>query len=102
MILLLDEVSREELVTAIGDDGFPSVYIVAPAQVGPLEWLATDERRAQGEAEARVLAAEWLLAAGKDEQAVVALREAVELFDRKEATAPAAKARARIEELAPV
>jgi hypothetical protein len=62
LILLLDEVSREELVTAIGDDGFPSVYIVAPAQVGPLEWLATDERRAQGEAEARVLAAEWLLA----------------------------------------
>ena len=62
MILLLDEVSREELVTAIGEDGFPSVYIVAPAQVGPLEWLATDERRAQGEAEARVLAAEWLLA----------------------------------------
>jgi len=62
LILLLDEVSREELVTAIGEDGFPSVYIVAPAQVGPLEWLATDERRAQGEAEARVLAAEWLLA----------------------------------------
>ena len=62
MILLLDEVSREELVTAIGDAGFPTVYIVATAQVGPLEWLATDERRAQGEAEARVLAAEWLLA----------------------------------------
>jgi tetratricopeptide (TPR) repeat protein len=49
-----------------------------------------------------VALAEVLLAAGKDEQAVVALREAVELFDRKEATAPAAKARARIEELAPV
>jgi hypothetical protein len=62
LLLLLDEVSREELETAIDDDGFPSVYIVAPAQVGPLEWLATDERRAQGEAEARVLAAEWLLA----------------------------------------
>ena len=62
MILLLDEVTRAELETAIHDDGFPSVYIVAPAQVGPLEWLATDERRAQGEAEARVLEAEWLLA----------------------------------------
>src|SRR6478735_5532894 len=61
LILLLDEVSREELEGAIGDD-FPSVYIVAPANVGPLEWLATDEARAQGEAEARVLAAEWLLA----------------------------------------
>jgi hypothetical protein len=33
---------------------------------------------------------------------MVALREAVELFDRKEATAPAARARERIEEPAPV
>lgn len=63
MILLLDEVSRQELQAAIEDDaGFPSVYLVVPAQVGPLEWLATDERRAQTEAEARVLEAEWLLA----------------------------------------
>jgi hypothetical protein len=63
MILLLDEVSRDELETAIGEDGgFPSVYVVAPANVGPLEWLATDERRAQTEAESRVLEAEWLLA----------------------------------------
>jgi hypothetical protein len=63
MILLLDQVSREQLETVIDDeDGFPSVYLVAPAQVGPLEWLATDERRAQVEAEARVLEAEWLLA----------------------------------------
>jgi hypothetical protein len=63
MILLLDEVSREELQAAIDDGaGFPSVYLVAPAQVGPLEWLATDERRARSEAEARVLEAEWLLA----------------------------------------
>jgi hypothetical protein len=63
MILLLDEVSREELEAAIeGEDSFPAVYVVAPAQVGPLEWLATDERRAQSEAEARVLEAEWLLA----------------------------------------
>jgi hypothetical protein len=63
MILLLDEVSRDELEAAIGeDDGFPSVYVVAPAHVGPLEWLATDEGRAHTEAEARVLEAEWLLA----------------------------------------
>jgi class 3 adenylate cyclase/tetratricopeptide (TPR) repeat protein len=52
--------------------------------------------------DALVALADVLVAAGKDEQAVVALREAVELFDRKEATAPAASARARIEELAPV
>jgi hypothetical protein len=24
-------------------DGLPNVYVVAPAQVGPLHWLATDE-----------------------------------------------------------
>jgi len=61
MILLLDEVSREELEQAIGD-GAASLYVVAPAHVGPLEWLATDEVRAHSEAEARVLNAEWLLA----------------------------------------
>jgi len=44
--------------------------------------------------------ADVLVEAGKDEQAVVALREAVELFDRKEATAQAAQTRARLEELA--
>jgi len=43
-----------------------------------------------------------LIAGGKDERAVIALREAVELFDREEATVPAAQARARIEEPAPV
>jgi hypothetical protein len=63
LILLLDEVSRDELEAAVGDeDAFPSVYVVAPANLGPLEWLATDEARAHGEAEARVLEAEWLLA----------------------------------------
>jgi class 3 adenylate cyclase/tetratricopeptide (TPR) repeat protein len=44
--------------------------------------------------------ADVLTASGKDEQAVVALREAVELFDRKEAEAQAAQTRARLEELA--
>jgi len=39
-----------------------SVYIVAPSHPGPLEWLASDEVRAHGEASARVLEAEWLLA----------------------------------------
>ena len=62
LLLLLDEVSRDELEAAVAEDGYPSVYVVAPAHVGPLEWLATDERRAQGEAGAKVLEAEWLLA----------------------------------------
>jgi tetratricopeptide (TPR) repeat protein len=52
--------------------------------------------------DALVALADVLVAGGKDEQAVAAFREAVELFDRKEATAPAASARARIEELAPL
>jgi len=57
----------------------------------------TDYLPLQGDA--LVALGDVLIAGGKDEQALVALREAVELFDRKEATAPAAQARARIEEL---
>jgi|ERR1700722_1503539 len=64
LVLLLEGASREELEAAVAepDDEEPSVYIVAPSHVGPLEWLATDETRAHGEASARVLDAEWLLA----------------------------------------
>jgi len=64
LVLLLDVASREELdgVVAEADADEVSVYIVAPSHVGPLEWLATDEERAHGEASARVLEAEWLLA----------------------------------------
>jgi hypothetical protein len=63
LILLLDGASRAELEAAVDErgDGYPSVYVVAPAQVGPLEWLATDEARAHGEADVRALEAEWLL-----------------------------------------
>jgi len=43
--------------------------------------------------------ADVLVVAGKDDEAVEALREAERLYERKEATAPAANARARIEEL---
>ena len=43
--------------------------------------------------------ADVLVTAGKDDEALAALHDAVELFDRKEATAPAATARARIEAL---
>jgi len=63
LVLVLDEVSRDQLEAAVEGrgDGYPSVYVVVPAHVGPLEWLATDEVRAHGEASARVLEAEWLL-----------------------------------------
>jgi hypothetical protein len=38
------------------------VVHVAPARVGALEWLATDEDDARQQAHVRVLAAEWTLA----------------------------------------
>jgi len=43
-------------------DGEPTVHVVAPTWVGPLEWLATDEDDARSEAEVRALEAEWTLA----------------------------------------
>jgi hypothetical protein len=63
LILLLDGASRAGLEAAVEDhgDGYPTVLVVAPAHVGALDWLATDEARAHGEAGARVLEAEWLL-----------------------------------------
>jgi len=39
----------------------PNVYVVAPAHVGPLHWLATDEQAARAEAGVRALEAEWIL-----------------------------------------
>jgi len=38
------------------------IHVVAPALVGPLDWLATAEDRARLEAEVRLLEAEWTLA----------------------------------------
>lgn len=62
LVVLMGAVSRDELETAVASDaGAVSIYVVAPSHVGPLEWLATDEERAHGEAAARVLEAEWLL-----------------------------------------
>lgn len=89
LVLLLDPVSRETLEGAVesaeGEDVV--VYVVAPARVGPLEWLATDERRAHGEAGARVLEAEWLLAGAAEiggetgaSDPVLAVTDALERF----------------------
>ena len=63
LILLLEGASREDLEAAVEarGDGYPTVHIVVPANVSALDWLATDETRAQGEAGARALEAEWLL-----------------------------------------
>ena len=89
LVVLFDGASRVELEAAVAgsDEGDAAVYIVAPTHVGPLEWLATDESRAQGEAAARVLEAEWLLAgvselggeAGESDP-VVAVGDALERF----------------------
>jgi hypothetical protein len=64
LILLLDDATETELEAAVEEHGggYPSVYVVAPAHVKALEWLATDEARAHGEADVRALEAEWLLA----------------------------------------
>ncbi len=64
MILLLGDATEADLEAAVEEhgDGFPSVYVVAPARVKALDWLATDEARATGEADVRALEAEWLLA----------------------------------------
>lgn len=64
LLILLDGASRENLERAVenADEGDLAVYVVGPRNVGPLDWLATDERRASAAAAARVLEAEWLLA----------------------------------------
>jgi len=94
LILLLAGASREELEDAVEarGDGYPSVYIVAPADVAPLDWLATDETRANEEAGVRALEAEWLLSgqaeidggqAGHNDP-VLAVADALERFPADE------------------
>src|SRR5712691_10861925 len=69
VVLLLDG-SEEAVRRAVAEraDGPLAVRVVAPARVGPLEWLATDEDQARREAEVRALEVEWIL----DDQAEVA------------------------------
>ena len=69
----------------------PVVHIVAPARVGAVEWLATDEDAARTEAELRALQAEWVLQ-GKaqvdgeagDSDAVLAAKDALRRFPADE------------------
>lgn len=69
LVVLLSDASLPELRSAVEErgEGLPNVYVVAPAHVGPLHWLATDEQAAREEAGVRVLEAEWMLS---DEAAV--------------------------------
>lgn len=63
LVVLLEGASPEKLELAVAqpDGEPPSVYVVAPAQVGGLQWLASDEDGAHAAAASRVLEAEWIL-----------------------------------------
>ena len=64
LVVLLDDPFELRLREAIEErSGGPQhVRIVAPARLGPLEWLATDEDEARAEAAVRAFEAEWTLA----------------------------------------
>src|ERR671930_633094 len=66
LVVLLDDPFELRLREAIEErSGGPQhVRIVAPARLGPLEWLATDEDEARSEASVRALAGEWSPAGG--------------------------------------
>ena len=63
LVVLLGDASLSGLRSVVEErgGGLPNVYVVAPAQVGPLHWLATDEQAAREEAGVRALEAEWIL-----------------------------------------
>ena len=63
LVVLLNGACLSELRSAVEErgNGLPNVYVVAPAHVGPLHWLATDEQAARAEAGVRALEAEWIL-----------------------------------------
>ncbi len=69
LVVLLGDGFEAQLRRAVAErsDESLAVRVVAPTRVGPLEWLATDEDDARGEADIRALAAEWTL----DDQAEV-------------------------------
>jgi hypothetical protein len=63
LVLLLADGSESQLRHALAERvDEPNIHVVAPAQVGPLEWLATDEDDARAAADVRALEAEWILA----------------------------------------
>lgn len=63
LVVLLEDPLKLRLREAIEQrgGGRPNVHIVAPARLGPLQWLATDEDDARTEASVRALAGEWSL-----------------------------------------
>lgn len=65
LVVLLNDAPLTELRAAVEERGGqrPEVYVLAPAHVGPLHWLATDEQTERDEAGVRALEAEWILSA---------------------------------------
>ena len=64
LLLLMGDEPPPRLRDAVGRRAEPParVHVVAPALVGPLDWLASADDDAQRQAEVRVLDAEWTLA----------------------------------------
>lgn len=64
LVLLFPDGSETQLRRAVEEraDERLRVRVVAPARLGPLEWLASDEDGARNEADVRALTAEWTLA----------------------------------------
>jgi hypothetical protein len=90
LLVVLDDEHPGELRRAVGRqlDGSPQVHVVAPARVGMLDWLATDEDDARTEAEVRAFEAEWTLADRADVEGeagdadpIVAVEDALHAFD---------------------
>jgi hypothetical protein len=93
LVVLLPDASEAAMRRAIAEhgDGEPTVHVVAPTRVGPLEWLATDEDNARSEAEIRALEAEWTLAdqadvegEARDVDRVLAVDDALRSFPADE------------------
>lgn len=105
LLLVGDDVPlrlRDELAARL--DGPARIHVVAPAQVRPLDWLATADDAAQRQAEVRVLEAEWTLAeegevegeAG-DVDAVQAVEDALREFPAERIVVAGAAADAELE-----
>src|ERR687887_252801 len=90
LVVLLEDGAETALrreVRRRGDE-VRAVHVVAPAQVGAIQWLATDEDEARRQAERRALEAEWMLegtaeveAEAGDPDPVLAVEDSLRAFD---------------------
>ena len=68
LVLVLEEGFEAPLRRAIAQRGEEArhVHVVTPLQLGPLQWIATDEDAAREQAAERALQTKWSLAAHAD------------------------------------